>query len=355
MTVNTLRNDCQHQNPTIRGLALRTLSSMRIARLSTYFFDAIRSGLGDQSSYVRKTAVLAAAKLHRLAPDSVKESGFVSKLYEMIKDRDPQVSVNCMAALEEILAAEGGLAVNRAMLQHLFSRLKEYNEWAQVFVLSLVERVSLSEDETYDVMSKVDEKLSHANSAVTFAVMRLFLRFSEALPHLQHDVYERIRLPLLSALSSMSPEITFSALKHIDLLLSRQPGLFDAHYKLFYISHKDPSYVKRLKLSLFREVCNESNMHDLVSELGETAHDLDVDCARTAVRAMSEVCLKLPQVVDHTLEKLVNLVEMDVPGVAPAAVAVLQDVLRRFPEKGAVVVPQLCNFHQQLKVLSSSI
>lgn len=43
-------------------------------------------------------------------PDqAVSESGIISKLYEMIRDKDAIVVCNCLTALNEILMDEGGL------------------------------------------------------------------------------------------------------------------------------------------------------------------------------------------------------------------------------------------------------
>lgn len=36
LAVNTLQNDCRHDNPSIRGLALRSISSLRIPELTEY-------------------------------------------------------------------------------------------------------------------------------------------------------------------------------------------------------------------------------------------------------------------------------------------------------------------------------
>ena len=42
----------------------------------------------------------------------------------MIRDKDPQVVVNAVCTLNEVLADEGGLAVNQAMVLHLLGRFK---------------------------------------------------------------------------------------------------------------------------------------------------------------------------------------------------------------------------------------
>ena len=49
-----------------------------------------------------------------------------------------QVVANSISALNEILAEEGGLAINKAIIHHLLNRIKEFSEWGQCLVLDLV-------------------------------------------------------------------------------------------------------------------------------------------------------------------------------------------------------------------------
>lgn len=43
-------------------------------------------------------------------------------LYQMLRDRDPQVVSNCISALSEILASEGGMVVNAKIAHYLLNR-----------------------------------------------------------------------------------------------------------------------------------------------------------------------------------------------------------------------------------------
>ncbi|CAM9882399.1 unnamed protein product, partial [Choristocarpus tenellus] len=50
------------------------------------------------------------------------------------------VVANCIVVLNEIMAEEGGMAINRAIVQHLLERLESFNEWGVCHVLALVSR-----------------------------------------------------------------------------------------------------------------------------------------------------------------------------------------------------------------------
>lgn len=101
--------------------------------------EALQSGLKDKSAYVRKTAVLGIVKVFHTDPGVVNsesledhhsvnlctyfslsstEINFVDLLY----DRDPQVVSNCISALVEILASEGGMVVTTKIAHYLLNR-----------------------------------------------------------------------------------------------------------------------------------------------------------------------------------------------------------------------------------------
>ena len=87
LTINTLRKDATDRNPTIRGLALRSMSSLRLVIINNslilisinripniieYIEAPLQSGLSDKSAYVRRAAVMGVVKLHYVAPELVK-------------------------------------------------------------------------------------------------------------------------------------------------------------------------------------------------------------------------------------------------------------------------------------------
>lgn len=51
--------DCNDRNPLIRGLAIRTMSSIPLPPIIQALVDPLRHGLEDSDPYVRKTSALA--------------------------------------------------------------------------------------------------------------------------------------------------------------------------------------------------------------------------------------------------------------------------------------------------------
>jgi vesicle coat complex subunit len=130
LTVNTLTKDCQDRDPKLRGLALRTLCSLRVANLLEYLVNPLKTGLEDVDPYVRRTAVMGIFKVHHLDESVVKNQGFVERLHSLLViDRDSQVVANC---LEVLVGIEGIQKMcTKETVYHLLNILKSFSEWAQ--------------------------------------------------------------------------------------------------------------------------------------------------------------------------------------------------------------------------------
>jgi len=53
------KQDCEDRNPLIRGLAIRTMSSIPLPQISQSLIDPLRHALQDADPYVRKTAAIS--------------------------------------------------------------------------------------------------------------------------------------------------------------------------------------------------------------------------------------------------------------------------------------------------------
>lgn len=175
LSIGTLHSDCTNSNPIIRGIALRTLSSLRslpslllllaswlfliyfhmirIASLLEYVLPPIAKGLVDEAPYVRKIAVIAAAKVNQINPEAIEEIGAVNKLYGMLRDPDPDVVATVINALNDILKEKGGIVVNRHIFQYLLSRFEEFNEWHRSVIIDSLKKLDgLSREEVFELL-----------------------------------------------------------------------------------------------------------------------------------------------------------------------------------------------------------
>lgn len=283
---------------------------------------------------------MGCVKLFFISPSTVRNSGIVDKLLDMLRDKDPQVVSNVLCALGEIMAEEGGIPVNKSIVHHLLNRIKEFSEWSQCFILDLVARYDPGndEDEIFDIMNLLEERLKHSNSAVVLATTKIFLHLTQGLPDIHHQVYERIATPLLTMANGPNPELGFACLHHINLLVQRVPDVFEGEYKQFFCRFNDPSYIKLLKLDIITRIATERNALAIAEELAQYVND-SVDIARRSIRACSSIAIQVSSVSEAIVGVLLGLLDIKVDYVSAEVMRSVADILRKYPERAPDVLP----------------
>lgn len=77
----------------------------------------------------------------------------MDKLYGLLSDKDAQVVVNAILALEAILVDEGGVVINHAIAHHLIRRYKDWTSGQLQIVLGMLCRYKPeTDDEIYEIM-----------------------------------------------------------------------------------------------------------------------------------------------------------------------------------------------------------
>uniref|UniRef100_A0A8C9YQF5 Adaptor related protein complex 4 subunit beta 1 n=1 Tax=Sander lucioperca TaxID=283035 RepID=A0A8C9YQF5_SANLU len=330
LVINTLRKDCQDPNPMVRSLALRNMTNLRLPSLVEYVEQPLTAGLKDRAACVRRVAVLGWAKLHNLQPNSEIDAAVVNELYTLLRDPDPVVMVNCLRALEEILKEEGGVAINKPITHHLLKRLKESDVWGQCEVLRILQRYRpQSEDELFDILSLLDASLVSPHPPVMAATLSLFLSLCSGLPAVNLAALERVRAPLLAACGSVSREMRFTALCHIQLLLRSLPGLMGAHYKRFFCGYAEPAYIKQRKMQVLVELVNDENVAMLLDELKGYCTDVNADTAQAAISAIGRIGRSYS---DRCLEILTGLLGLKQEHITSAVVQTMRDLVWVCPQ-----------------------
>ncbi|CAL9146931.1 beta-adaptin-like protein A [Musa acuminata AAA Group] len=343
LTINFLQKDCHDEDPMIRGLALRSLCSLRVPNLVEYLVAPLGAGLKDGSSYVRMVAAVGVLKLYHISAATCLDSDFPAVLKSlMLTDPDAQVVANCLFVLQEIWNLEANKSeeasreretlLSKKIVYYILNRIKEFNEWAQCLVLELVARYIPSDtDDIFDIMNLLEDRLQHANGAVVLATIKVFLHLTMSMTDVHQQVYERIKAPLLTLVGSGSSEQSYAVLSHLHLLVMRAPMLFSSDYKHFYCQFSDPSYVKKLKLEMLTAIANESNTYEIVTELCEYAGNVDVPIARESIRAVGKIALQQYD-VNAIVDRLLQFLEMEKDYVTAETLVLVKDLLRKYPQ-----------------------
>ncbi|XP_067381797.1 AP-4 complex subunit beta-1 isoform X1 [Channa argus] len=330
LVINTLRKDCKDPNPMVRSLALRNMTNLRLPSLVEYVVQPLTAGLRDRAACVRRVAVLGWAKLHKLQPNSEIDAAVVNELYSLLRDPDPVVIVNCLRALEEILKEEGGVAINKPITHHLLNRLKDCDVWGQCEILKILQRYRpLSEDELFDILSLLDASLVSPHPPVMAATLSLFFSLCSSLPAVSLAALERVRGPLLAACGSVSREMRFTALCHIQLLLRSVPGLMGEHYKRFFCGYAEPAYIKQRKMQVLVELVNDENVVMLLDELKGYCTDVNTDTSQAAISAIGRIGRSYS---DRCLEILTGLLGLKQEHITSAVVQTMRDLVWVCPQ-----------------------
>lgn len=344
MCINSLRRECENDDPMVRGLALRSLCNLRLESILEYVEQPLTKGLGDLSAYVRKVAVIAVLKVHYLQATFVENHGYVSKLTSMLQDADADVVTNVLYVLNELKISYGGLEISQATVMHLLSRIGELSEWGLAVVLDIVSRYSpANEDETFAIMNLLDAVLRTANSGAVLGTIKCFMKLADRFEDLRPQIWVRGKPPLLTLLAGGNPELQYALLKHLQLILQEPAaaGVFDDEYRQFFVRYNEAPHIKHLKVGLLPYLSNGVNARDICVELNEYVTDVDAELSRCALQAMGKIAIRLEPVAEELLESLMNMVDLDITYVRSEAFKISTDIIRVYPHCRKLVLPHV--------------
>ncbi|XP_029429318.1 AP-4 complex subunit beta-1 isoform X2 [Rhinatrema bivittatum] len=276
--------------------------------LHEYIQQPIVNGLRDKASYVRRVAVLGAAKMYAQQGDLEVDGALVNELYSLLRDPDPIVMVNCLRALEEILQKEGGVVVNKPIAHHLLNRMADLDQWGQSEVLTFLLRYKpRSEEEVFDILNLLDGFLTSSNPGVVLGATKLFLILARGFPLVQADVLGRVKGPLLAICTAESRELCFTALCHVREILRSLPGHFSTHYKKFFCSYSEPHYIKCRKMEILCQLVNDENVQPVLEELRGYCTDVSAELAQAAISAIGRIARTYSEKCMLILTELLDL------------------------------------------------
>eukprot|EP00963_Diacronema_lutheri_P013284 scaffold2557_cov363-Pavlova_lutheri.AAC.4 len=190
-----------------------------------------------------------------------------------------------------------------------------------------------SEAETFDIMNILEEPLASVNSAVLLAAAKVVLCITKNLPHVLHQVLQRIKTPLLIIATGGPPAAQYIALCHVHQLCVLQPVLLSQDFTRLFCRDTDPTYIKLKKMTVLVAIADEQNVYDIVSELNAYILDTKHVVAVAAVTAIGQIALRnfnATGIVERLLEYIVE----GRNHVVSAAVVCVREVFRKYP--GAV-------------------
>ena len=346
LAVNTLVKDCSDPDPTIRGLALRHLCQLRIPNLMEYVVPAVKKGLADSDSYVRQNAVFGLLKVHKDDPAGfgADTSDILAQVETIfVSDTEPDVIINCVHVLKDIKGRD--FYPTKQVVYALLNRLKNFNEWAQCFVLELILKYTPeSEDEVFDIMNVLEDRLQHTNAAVVLAATKIFLNMTLNMPDIHQQVLDRIRPPLLTLMTKGS-ETTYVVLNHLKLLSKHAAMMFSGDYKSFYCRFSDTTYVKLLKIDVLVLLANPNTAYDIVSELCEYVSDTSRVVVQASVKAIGSIAISC-SAANGIIERLLDFLDTGSEDVVSETVVAMGVVIRQYPDAAPLCLDAVSKLSQ---------
>ncbi|KAF8820147.1 HEAT repeat-containing protein [Cardiosporidium cionae] len=352
LAVNTLQKDASHDDPHIRGLALRSLCSLKLSTMSEYLEKAIFQGLRDRSGYVRRTAVMGCLKLYRIKSPSFLDEDMMNILHDLLDDVDPQVVRNSLIVLNEIHTNKGGLPLTKERLNALLLRIKHFDEWGQCIVLDWISGYHHSnENEMFAIMNILDDFLKHPSSAVTLSCTKCFLSLTEENEGLFLQVVERLKDPFISLMRKSSSEISYAILLHISLLIDKglEPValLFENDCREFYCKFSDFSYIKTEKIKILTKIVTNENAQSIYSELFEYVVDANTVISKGSIEALGTIAAQFPSTASTIMENFffypefifLSFLTIEIEHVVPTILNTLKNLLMNYRELYENILP----------------
>ncbi|CAG8713843.1 15780_t:CDS:10, partial [Acaulospora morrowiae] len=100
LVTNCLRNDMNHSNMYIVGLALCTLGNISSPEMSGDLFTEVEKNLGSSNTYIRKKAALCAMRIIRKVPEL--QENFLSRAKSLLSDRNHGVLLTAITLITEM-------------------------------------------------------------------------------------------------------------------------------------------------------------------------------------------------------------------------------------------------------------
>lgn len=329
MAINTFLKDCAAKDGKMRGLALRTLCSLRVPAALEYIKQQVLTLIDDRDPYVRKIAVLGCLKLYYLDNTFFEEQRLQDRLYNLIKDPNRNVVDSVIHALNEIMTEEGGMAINSKIVFYLMNRFEESDNYGKQSILGLLSKYTpTSDEERINFMNLLDESLKRNHIPLRMAIISVFIHFTIDHSVLFEQVVQRVAPVLVSIACMAEDEELYNTLYHV-LIFTRcgYRQYFQKQYKLFFVKASDKNYNQNLKIEILVNLVNKDTLGAITEELVQYTGDRDLSFAKYAIKGLGEIIKKFPDTSVSILKVLLSFISMNKKETIKHINTVLKDVL----------------------------
>ncbi|KAJ2080805.1 AP-3 complex subunit beta [Coemansia sp. RSA 988] len=337
LAVNTFQRDLADESAMIRALALRVLSSIRVAVIGPIVVVAVRRLTTDTSAHVRKTAALAVPKLQRL------DVGLRDELKDTVA---AMLDEGSAVAVGAVVRAFRAVSPQRVELVHVHFRrwcaqLGDLDEWGQVEVAKLL--VAYVRTQFVDP-GTVHDHLDTAHPPAPGFLEPDHTLALDALQGLLRSRNSAVVLTAVAGLTQVAPvarlatvaqplvrlvrgsrETAYVALGCALQVARRWPAALRGHARSFFVAAADAPFARRLKLQVLAALAPGEQRGSLVREVAAYTQSAQSDVSAGAVRVL--VASARGDTMLDAFRSLLVLAADSRAGVAGVAMAAVRQLL----------------------------
>ncbi|KAF2455958.1 adaptin N terminal region-domain-containing protein [Lineolata rhizophorae] len=290
LVTNSLKNDLNHSNQYIVGLALCTLGNIASIEMSRDLFPEVETIISSSNPYIRRKAALCAMRICRKVPDL--QEHFLEKAKLLLSDRNHGVllsGITLVISMCEADEAEGGeldvVSMFRPLTPGLVKTLKSLassgyapehdvtgitDPFLQVKLLRLLRVLGRGDaeisEQINDILAQVatnTDSSKNVGNAILYEAVRTIL-----------DIEADSGLRVLGVnilgkfLTNRDNNIRYVALNTLIKVVAVEPNAVQRHRNTILDCLRDPDIsIRRRALDLSFTLINEGNVRVLIREL----------------------------------------------------------------------------------------
>ncbi|KAL1590812.1 hypothetical protein WHR41_00422 [Cladosporium halotolerans] len=290
LVTNSLKNDLNHNNQYIVGLALCTLGNIASIEMARDLFPEVETILASSNPYIRRKAALCAMRICRKVPDL--QEHFIDKAKVLLNDRNHGVMLTGLTLVTSMCEAdeeEGGeqgvVDIFRPVTGSLVKTLKGLSQsgyapehdvtgitdpFLQVKILRLLRILGTGDarisEQINDILAQVatntDSSKNVGNSILYEAVLTILdIEADSGLRVLGVNILGKF-------LTNKDNNIRYVALNTLIKVVAIEPNAVQRHRNTILDCLRDPDIsIRRRALDLSFTLINESNVRVLIREL----------------------------------------------------------------------------------------
>ncbi|KAK5661161.1 hypothetical protein OQA88_11052 [Cercophora sp. LCS_1] len=371
LSINTIQKSLSDTNPQVRALALRTMSGIRVPVISQIVSLAIRKGVGDMSSYVRRAAALAIPKCYRLDPSQLPQ--LIEYLSALLADKQYYVAGAAVTAFLEVCPERIDLIHKH--YRGLIRMIVDMDEWSQLSTLRLMtvyarkcfprrtrssnrrgtavdlqdfygdgaadsdkgELVVVLDTDLELILNSIKPLLQSRNAAVVVAVARCYTAIGT-------PEYVKTAIGPLIALLRGAQDIQQIALFNIVSICLDSPADFVRYATHFLVRGSDTKPVWELKLEILTLIFPHAPSHVkslILNELEHFSRGSDKALIREAVRAIGRCAQTDTATAPRCLRLLLGQITSVDGTLAAESLTVIRHLIQQEPTAHIATVVRL--------------